>query len=263
MRPRCRRASRRQMYIGQERPQSGTTRRKYILRGLLGSPARLRQYAHDANRSIRIKQWEPIVSDKRGKFFIGGKWVAPSSDQVIPVTEAATGLPLGNVPEANAQDVDQAVKAAHATTREWAATSPDFRADLMERFADAVLARAKEISEMVSRENGMPLALSLSTNPESMSGSLRYYAGLARSGYADETRQAISYQGTVLIQREPVGVVAVIVPWNYPLGLMGMKIGPALAAGCTVVIKPSPETSLDAAYLVEAAHEAGIPLGVI
>jgi aldehyde dehydrogenase (NAD+) len=263
MRPRCRRASRRQMYIGQERPQSGTTRRKYILRGLLGSPARLRQYAHDANRSIRIKQWEPIVSDKRGKFFIGGKWVAPSSDHVIPVTEAATGLPLGNVPEANAQDVDQAVKAAHATTREWAATSPDFRADLMERFADAVLARAKEISEMVSRENGMPLALSLSANPESMSGSLRYYAGLARSGYADETRQAISYQGTVLIQREPVGVVAVIVPWNYPLGLMGMKIGPALAAGCTVVIKPSPETSLDAAYLVEAAHEAGIPLGVI
>ncbi len=142
----------------------------------------------------------------------------------------------GNVPEANAQDVDQAVKAAHATTREWAATSPDFRADLMERFADAVLARAKEISEMVSRENGMPLALSLSANVESMSGSLRYYAGLARSGYADETRQAISYQGTVLIQREPVGVVAVIVPWNYPLGLMGMKIGPALAVGCTVVI---------------------------
>jgi hypothetical protein len=195
------------MYIGQERPQSGTTRRKYILRGLLGSPARLRQYAHDANRSIRVKQWEPIVSDKRGKFFIGGKWVAPSSDQVIPVTEAATGLPLGNVPEANAQDVDQAVKAAHATTREWAATSPDFRADLMERFADAVLARAKEISEMVSRENGMPLALSLSANVESMSGSLRYYAGLARSGYADETRQAISYQGTLLMQHEQVGVV--------------------------------------------------------
>ena len=203
------------------------------------------------------------MSVNYGKFFIDGRWTTPLSEGTVPIIAAATGESLGNLPEADGRDVDAAVQAAQNAKRSWAATPPERRAELMERLAEAVAKRSDVIAETVSMENGMPIALSTRANAETMAGMLLYYAGLARSGYADETRPALSYEGKVVIRRDPVGVVACIVPWNYPLGLTAMKLAPALAAGCTVVLKPSPETSLDAILLLEAVEESGLPAGVV
>ena len=203
------------------------------------------------------------MSEHVGQFFVGGAWVTPQSEQRLAVVEASTGQQLGHVPEADALDVSRAVAAARAAARPWADTLPATRAEYMEKLASAVEARGAQINRTISRENGMPQSLSAIANATSMAKTLRYYAGLARSGSADETREAFGYDGTVVIQRKPLGVVAIIVPWNYPYGLTAMKLAPALAAGCTSVIKPSPETSLDTLYLMEAVAEAGIPPGVV
>jgi len=196
-------------------------------------------------------------------FHVGGRWVRPEGATTGPVFEAATGKPLGEVAEAGPGDVDRAVAAAREAGPKWEATPPAERARLMEALADAVSRRTEPISTLISRQNGMPLAMSRVANPVAMDGILRYYAGLAREDRFDETRPALSYQGYVQLQRHPVGVVAMIVPWNYPLGLTAMKLAPALAAGCTVVLKPAPETSLDAELLVAGIEEAGFPPGVI
>jgi aldehyde dehydrogenase (NAD+) len=203
------------------------------------------------------------MSHQFGRFYIDGEWAAPLSETVRPVVEAATEEHLSDLPEAGAKDVDRAVAAARRAQSGWAATDPARRAELMESLADAVERRSAKISEWVSRQNGMPLAFSAMANVGAMAGTLRYYAGLARTALADEVRPALSYPGAVRIQREAVGTVAVIVPWNYPLGLTAMKLGPALAAGCTVVLKPAPETSLDAVLLLEAVAEADFPPGVV
>ncbi len=203
------------------------------------------------------------MSEQHNSLFIDGQWVSPSSTGFIPVIEAATEKPLGAIADAAVADVARAVSAARRAHRSWAATAPEERADLMEGLAEAVEQRGTQIAEMVSRQNGTPLQMSAGANVQGLAGALRYYAGLARAGFADETRPALGFQGTTRIQREPVGVVAVIVPWNYPLGLAGVKLAPALAAGCTVVLKPAPETSLDSLLLMEAVAEAGLPRGVV
>ncbi|WP_239376599.1 MULTISPECIES: aldehyde dehydrogenase family protein [unclassified Frankia] len=213
----------------------------------------------------RICAGRPGTSRHFGSFYIDGQWTTPLSETTTPIIEAATEQRLGDLPEAGAKEVDLAVAAARAAQPAWDATPAVERAGLLERLAGAVERRSKQISEIVSRQNGMPLALSASAsaNVRAVAGTLRYYAALARGGFADQERPALAYPGTVRLQRRPVGTVAVIVPWNYPLGLTAMKLGPALAAGCTVVLKPAPETSLDAAYLMEAIEEAGIPAGVV
>jgi len=203
------------------------------------------------------------MNENFGKFYIGGRWTAPLSENTIPIIEAATEQRLGDLSEAGPKDVDAAVAAARDAQPGWAATGAAERAEFMDRLADAVERRRDEISRLVSRQNGMPLALSVAANVEAMAGTLRYYAALVRNGSLDEERAALSYPGTVRIQREAVGTVALIVPWNYPLGLTAMKLAPALAAGCAVVLKPAPETSLDCAYLMAAVAEAGIPAGVV
>jgi acyl-CoA reductase-like NAD-dependent aldehyde dehydrogenase len=195
--------------------------------------------------------------------YIDGEFTHPLSSATIPVVEAATEQLLGHIPESSAKDVERAVDAARRARSGWAATDPAERAALMERLAEEVERRGKEISETVSRQNGMPLMLSRMSEVDSVAGTLRYYASLARAGFDDERRPALAFPGDVRIQREPVGVVALIVPWNYPLGLTAMKLAPALAAGCTVVLKPAPETSLDTRYLMEAVHAAGLPAGVV
>jgi aldehyde dehydrogenase (NAD+) len=203
------------------------------------------------------------VIETYGSYYIGGDWVDSTSGVEIPVFEAATGKLIGKVADASAAEVDSAVEAAGAASAAWAATPSEDRAALMERLAETVTTYSEKISETVSRENGMPLGMSVMANVGAVSGLLQYYAGMARSGGLDETRQALAYSGEVVLQRKPVGVVAMIVPWNFPLGLTAIKLAPALAAGCTAVIKPSPETSLDAAFLMAAIADAGIPPGVV
>ena len=201
--------------------------------------------------------------DTYGSYYIGGDWVDSTSGAEIPVFEAATGELIGKVADASAAEVDAAVQAATAAGAAWAATPAEERAALMERLAETVATYSERISETVSRENGMPLGMSVMVNVGAVSGLLQYYAGMARSGGPDETRQAMAYSGEVVLQRKPVGVVAMIVPWNFPLGLTAIKLAPALAAGCTAVIKPAPETSLDTAFLMAAIADAGIPPGVV
>ena len=198
-------------------------------------------------------------------FYAGGAHIAvapgtPSLSVVNPATER----PLGTIPDCAAAEIDTAVGAAQsALLGAWGRSSGDERASAMERFANAMLERSDEIAIAVSQQNGMPLALSAAANAISAAASLQYYAGLARTVPPAEVRPALSFAGNIVVRRQPLGVVATIVPWNYPQGLAFMKIAPALAAGCAIVLKPSPETSLDTGLIADAAEEAGLPPGVL
>lgn len=203
------------------------------------------------------------TSLNRDAFFIGGAWrIARPPASTTDVLEAATGKVLGRVPLAGADDVDAAVSAAAEALRgPWGATRGSQRAESMRAMAASLQARAKETATLVSRENGMPRRLSLGANGFFPSIALNYYAGLAEHSDEEDLRPGALSQVTVC--HEPIGVVAAVVPWNYPMGLAAMKIAPALAAGCSVVLKPPPETALDAYVWADAALEAGLPPGVL
>lgn len=199
----------------------------------------------------------------RNHLFIDGGWVQPRQGTGTDVIEAATEKVLGTVSLGGAADIDAAVAAARAALRgPWSLLTATERADLLDRFGAALKSRAKATAALVSRENGMPISLSIGVNGYSPAAMLGYYAGLIRGTAADETRAGL-FGGRTVVRREPVGVVAAITPWNYPQPLAMMKIAPALAAGCTVVLKPAPETALDAYIFADAAMEAGLPPGVL
>jgi acyl-CoA reductase-like NAD-dependent aldehyde dehydrogenase len=195
---------------------------------------------------------------------IGGRWVAPSSAGRISVVSASTEEPLGSVPEARESDVDAAVAAARDAFEDpqgWAHWSPADRAAAMERLADILERDAEQFAQRVSAQNGMPIAVAHQLEGAFPAVLLRYYAGLARESAFEETRPGL-FGGQTLVRREPIGVVGAIVPWNFPQTLAAFKYAPAMAAGATLVLKPSPETVLDAFLLAEAVLEAGIPAGV-
>ena len=191
--------------------------------------------------------------------FIDGRLRA--ADRAEPVLEAATGEPLGDGASATAAEVDEAVTAARAALAEWSSASPDHRAEALGGFAAALQRRARTTDQLVTRENGMPMSLSRGANGAFPAALLRYYAQLITETPIEEIRPSVI--GHTIVRREPVGVVAAVVPWNYPQALAAFKLAPALAAGCTVVLKASPETALDALVFAEAAEEAGLPAGVL
>ena len=191
--------------------------------------------------------------------YIGGQFRV--AEKAEPVLEAATGQSLGDGASATAADIDAAVAAARAALREWRSSSPDHRAKLLTAFAAALHERAASTNELVTRENGMPMRLSRSANGLFPAALLGYYAKLVTETPIEEIRPSMA--GHTIVRREAVGVVAAIVPWNYPQALAAFKLAPALAAGCTVVLKASPETALDALVFAHAAQEAGIPPGVL
>ena len=199
-----------------------------------------------------------------GHLYIDGQWAAPASAERIPVTEASTEEPLGSVPAATERDIDAAVDAARKAFDDpegWATWSPARRGDVLERFAGALEARGAETARRVSVQNGMPLWLAQNFEAGFPPLLLRYYAGLVAAGQ-EEVRAGMLGKKS-LIRREPIGVVAAIVPWNVPQAISFLKLGPALAAGNAVVLKPAPETVLDAFLMAEAALEAGLPPGVL
>jgi acyl-CoA reductase-like NAD-dependent aldehyde dehydrogenase len=198
------------------------------------------------------------------RFYVGGQWTAPASAARIGVTEAATEEHVGSVPEGTEADIDAAVDAARQAFDDpqgWAAWSPEQRGEVLQRFAAALEARGAETARRVSVQNGMPIWLAHTFEAGFPALLLRYYTGLVTAGQ-EEVRPGLLGKQT-LITREPVGVVAAIVPWNVPQAISFLKLAPALAAGNTVVLKPAPETVLDAFLMAEAAVEAGLPAGVL
>ena len=203
--------------------------------------------------------------ESRENFFIGNKWVSPSSKKTFKVLNASTGDFVAEVPEGQNADIDNAVSAATDAFRdgEWANSTSNARAQIMEKFLSALAKRGEEIAKIVSIQNGMPIGLSTAFEAEYSAGILQYYTEQAKNfDEAFDIRPSQMGKETH-VQKIPLGVVAAIVPWNYPVTLAMSKIAPAMAAGCTLVIKPSPGTILDSYILAEAALEAGVPPGVL
>ena len=202
-------------------------------------------------------------SYRKEHLFIGGDWVDPDSSDVIEVISPSTEQVMGTVPDATTVDVDRAVAAARSalTSGPWPAMSPAERADIMSALSGVLQARSTDIAQMITEQNGSPISWSIMGQVFSSTLALDYYADLTRTYDFEERRDGM--MGPVLLRREPVGVVGAIVPWNVPLFTTMLKLAPALAAGCTVVLKPAPETPLDAYMLAEAAMEAGLPPGVL
>jgi aldehyde dehydrogenase (NAD+) len=188
--------------------------------------------------------------------YIDGAWRPAAGQDVIEVVNPVDEQVIGTVPAGTAEDVDAAVRAARAALPDWAATPPAERAARLAALRDVLVARADEIAETVTAELGSPLKFSQAVHagvPIAVAGS---YAELAAT-YAFEEKT-----GNSVVHHEPVGVVAAITPWNYPLHQIVAKVAPALAAGCTVVVKPAEDTPLVARLFADAVHEAGIPAGV-
>jgi aldehyde dehydrogenase (NAD+) len=205
------------------------------------------------------------MSASYDSLFIGGEWVRPSTDAKIVVTSASTEEVIGSVPEATEADVDAAVAAARRAFDDpdgWSRWEPSQRAAAIERLAVQLEARAEEMARRVSAQNGMPISIATPLEAGFPVIVLRYLTGLLADAKVEEERPGY-LGGTNIVRREPVGVVGAIVPWNYPQTLASFKYGPAMAAGCTIVMKPSPETVLDAFLFAEAVAAAGIPPGVI
>jgi aldehyde dehydrogenase (NAD+) len=199
------------------------------------------------------------------QLFIGGEWTEPHGSERIAVISASTEEPAGSVPQGVNADVDAAVAAARGAFDDpsgWSSWSVEDRAAALERLADALEKRAEETAQRVSLQNGMPISIALQSEAVFPTVLARYYAGMIRQAVLEEDRQGL-LGGTIHVLRKPIGVVGAIVPWNFPQTLTMFKLAPLLAAGCTVVIKPSPETVLDSLLLAEAIIEAGLPAGVV
>ena len=191
------------------------------------------------------------------KLYIDGEWVQPDGDGTIEVIDAATEAVIGSIPNGSAADVDHAVRAAVRAFDSWSATSPQERAEWMERLAGAVMARSDEIAELISREVGMPFEVSkLAQSALAAADFANMASAVAELRWEEEI-------GNSLVTREPIGVVGAITPWNYPLHQITTKTAAALGAGCTIVVKPSEVAPLSAFVLAEIVDELGLPAGVL
>jgi acyl-CoA reductase-like NAD-dependent aldehyde dehydrogenase len=202
-----------------------------------------------------------VATEKEYGLFIDGELVEPASGEVRDLNEPATGAPLAKAAMAGADDVDRAVAAARtALAGPWGKTPPNERSRLLHSLADALHENRKEIAELETRNVGKAL-MSVKAELAQAVENFRFYGSAVGSIAGRSNTLGGSLLSYTL--REPVGVCAQIVPWNYPLMLATWKLAPALAAGCTVVLKPDPATPLSALRLAQLATEVGIPDGVV
>ncbi|HEY3142132.1 MAG TPA: aldehyde dehydrogenase [Acidimicrobiales bacterium] len=200
--------------------------------------------------------------ESKDVLYVGGEWVKPSTTNTIEVISPRTEEVIATVPVAGEADVDAAVAAAQrALTGPYSQFTPDERADVLGRLNQAIMARSAEIAELITDEMGTPASFSLLGQVFSATMIFDGYAELVRT-YPFEERRAGAL-GPVLVRKEPVGVTAGIVPWNVPLFEIACKLGPALASGSPIVLKPSPETPLDAYLLAEILDEIELPKGMV
>jgi len=191
------------------------------------------------------------------RFYINGKWVAPTGPpNTLDVINPATEEPYGRIALGTKEDVALAVQAAGAAFDSWSQTAVESRLNMLEKIVAGIQNRYEELTEVVSKEMGAPLWLAKAA---------QVAAGMAHFATAAEVLKNFRFeaqQGTTLIVKEPIGVCGFITPWNWPLNQIACKVAPALAAGCTIVLKPSEIAPLNACILAEIIHDAGVPAGV-
>jgi acyl-CoA reductase-like NAD-dependent aldehyde dehydrogenase len=197
-----------------------------------------------------------MKADTRDKLYIGGAWVAPSGSGSIDVIDSTTEDVIGSVPEGTTADIDRAVEAATLAFPAWSATPVADRTALLTKVSEALGARMESLADLITHELGMPLILSQLVQ-----------VGLPMAAFGSMAQVTTDFTweqtvGNSLVVREPIGVVGAITPWNYPLHQIAAKVAPALAAGCTVVLKPSEVAPLNAFVLADILEEVGLPAGV-
>ncbi|MEZ2392107.1 aldehyde dehydrogenase [bacterium RCC_150] len=203
------------------------------------------------------------VATSHDRLYIGGDWVTPAGDNRIQVISPVTEDVIATVPAGSRADIDRAVAAARKAlvSNPWASMVLEDRIALMERFRDLLVKNSEELAQIITEEMGCPISQSRAiqvVNP------VRILEGYIEAATAYPFRSVRhSEYGHALVLREPVGVVAGVVPWNVPLSLTMQKLVPALLTGCTIVLKPSPETPLDAYFVARLLEEAGCPPGVV
>ncbi|KQF28945.1 NAD-dependent succinate-semialdehyde dehydrogenase [Acinetobacter baumannii] len=193
--------------------------------------------------------------------YINGQWLAAQSNATVPVSNPATGEEIGTIPNMGASEATQAIEAAYTALQSWKALTAQNRADILLAWHKLVLDYTDELALIMTIEQGKPLA--------EAKGEVRYAASFIQ-WFAEEGKRiygdvipTVNNQQRFIISKEPVGVVAAITPWNFPIAMITRKAAPALAAGCTVVIKPANETPYCALAIAKLAEKAGIPAGVI
>jgi aldehyde dehydrogenase (NAD+) len=193
----------------------------------------------------------------RDSLYIDGAWVSSDGSETIDVENPATEAVIGRIPSGTAGDVDKAVKAARAALPAWSATDPEERSKYLSRLVEAVTARHEEIARTIAQEMGAPIKIAQMVQ-----------AGLPIADIATAAQAATEFQwerqiGNSTVVMHPIGVVGAITPWNYPLHQVTAKVAYALAAGCTIVLKPSEVAPLCTYLLFDAIHEVGLPPGVV
>ena len=200
--------------------------------------------------------------ERQDSFYIDGRWVKPATSNVITVISPANEEVIGTTPEGMPADIDRAVAAARNAfdNGPWPRMTPQARADVLAKMAAYLHERASESGSFLTDETGTVIAQNEGA-AQTYAMWINYYADLARNYSYETVRKGVF--ADVTVRQEPVGVVAAILPWNGPLFMLIVKLAPALAAGCTAVAKPPPETPLSSRYLAEAATAAGLPPGVL
>lgn len=196
----------------------------------------------------------------RDKAYIGGNWVAAGSGKTFAVTNPANGAVLASVPDMGAADAEAAVAAASAAFPEWRKKTAKERAKILRKWADLIAARVDDLALLLTAEQGKPLA-EAKGEVGGTAAFVEWYAEEGKRVYGD-TIPSHKADARIIVTKEPVGVIAAITPWNFPSSMITRKVGPALAAGCTAILKPAEDTPLSALALAVLAEQAGIPKGV-
>ncbi|BAC14819.1 succinate-semialdehyde dehydrogenase [Oceanobacillus iheyensis HTE831] len=194
------------------------------------------------------------------KMFVGGKWFGNNLEQ-IDVINPATNEQIGTIPNGGKEEAKQAVDAAHNALKEWSARTAEDRSNYLVKWHELIKEERETIAKIMTEEQGKPLKEAIG-EVDYANGFISWYAEEGKRIYGDII-PASHTNKRIFVQKKPVGVVAAITPWNFPAAMITRKVGPALAVGCTVVIKPATQTPLTAFKLVELAEKAGIPRGVI
>ncbi|MEC3911416.1 NAD-dependent succinate-semialdehyde dehydrogenase [Sphingobium sp. CR2-8] len=202
----------------------------------------------------------PFTDFLKQSAYIDGQWVAADDGGTLSVTNPATGEEIGTVPNMGAAETDRAIVAAQAAMPAWAARTAKERSTILRRFFDLMMANQDALGELLTREQGKPLAEAKGEIAYAASF-IEWFAEEAKRAYGDVVPGHAADRRIVCL-KQPIGVVGAITPWNFPAAMITRKIGPALAAGCTVVLKPASQTPFSALALAVLAEEAGVPKGV-